>query len=280
LDDQKRSYGALARRRRAGSLTLAGVISNREPDLRDNVDGDVYQRIADFARSLHGSQPLVTDSVLGRIVEYAVSEIEAAKYAGVTLVTSPTKVLTPAMTHRYPALLDAVQQRHRQGPCLSASWRQHTVRIDDLATDDRWPLYQRDALRCTPIRSVLSFRLFNSDNTTGALNLFADRPHAFDEDAEEIGYVLATHAALAWDTVRREDQFRNALASRDIIGQAKGIVMARFNLDAIQAFELLKRISQNSNTRLVDVARKLTGLKQFDDLGDGALGPHLRCRSR
>lgn len=159
---------------------------------------------------------------------------------------------------------------------MSAAWRQHTVRVDDLATDNRWPLYRRDALQATPIRSILSFRLFTSDETIGALNLFAERPHAFDEQAEEIGYVLATHAALAWDTVRRECQFRSALASRDLIGQAKGILMARFNIDAIQAFELLKHVSKESNTRLVDIAHELTTRSQFDDLGEGSLGPLRR----
>jgi len=155
------------------------------------------------------------------MVDYAVSGIPGAMYAGVTLVLSPGQLETPAMTHPFPALLDVIQQRHGQGPCLSAAWQQHTVRIDDLADDHRWPSFRRDALKVTPIRSILSFRLFSTDQTVGALNLYADQPHAFDEEAEEIGYVLATHAALAWDTVRREEQFRSALASRDLIGQAK-----------------------------------------------------------
>jgi AmiR/NasT family two-component response regulator len=62
---------------------------------------------------------------------------------------------------------------------------------------------------------------------------------------------------LAWNMVRRDEQFRSALASRDIIGQAKGMIMERFRIDAVQAFELLKRLSQSSNTALVVVARQL-----------------------
>ncbi len=201
-----------------------------------------------------------------QIVEHAALEIPGADYAGVTLATSRNEVTTPASTHRYPALLDTIQERHAEGPCLSAAWNQHTVRIDDLRIDDRWPSYQRDALALTPIRSVLSFRLFTSDRTMGALNVYAEKPGAFNSESEEIGYVLATHTALAWDTVRRESQFRSALASRDIIGQAKGILMARFNIDAVRAFDLLKRVSQDSNTRLIDVAVKLTTSGGFDDL--------------
>jgi GAF domain-containing protein len=236
-------------------------------ELQRRAEGDVHHRIADLARRLHSGPPEDSDSILQRIVEYAVSEVPGADYAGVTYVTSATELHTPATTHPYPALLDAIQQRHRQGPCLTAVWTQHTVRLNDLASDHRWPFYQRDALKVSPIRSILSFRMFTSDKTFGALNLYANRPHAFADEAEEIGYVLATHASLAWDTSRRENQFRSALASRDTIGQAKGILMVRFNIDAVQAFELLKRLSQESNTRLADVAEKLTTMDNFDKIG-------------
>jgi AmiR/NasT family two-component response regulator len=66
-----------------------------------------------------------------------------------------------------------------------------------------------------------------------------------------------SHVALAWSMMRRQDQFRSALASRDMIGQAKGVIMERFNLDAVEAFELLTRLSQQSNTKVIDIARAL-----------------------
>lgn len=74
--------------------------------------------------------------------------------------------------------------------------------------------------------------------------------------------MLATHAALAWHMVRRDEQFRSALASRDVIGQAKGMLMERFDLDAVRAFELLKRLSQNMNTPLADVAQQVVGRRE------------------
>jgi transcriptional regulator with GAF, ATPase, and Fis domain len=228
--------------------------------------GSLHHRIADLARSLHSSEPNQTDDALQRMVEYAAHEIPGARYAGITVVNAHGEVTTPAATHRYPALLDEIQERYGEGPCLSAAWRQHTERIDDLPADGRWPLYQRDAVKATPIKSVLSFRLFTSKSTIGALNVFANQAYAFDEEAEELGYVLATHTALALDTVRREDHFRSALASRDLIGQAKGILMARLGITALQAFELLKRLSQETNTKLVDVARKVTTTDGIGDL--------------
>lgn len=84
----------------------------------------------------------------------------------------------------------------------------------------------------------------------GALNLYAEHPDAFDTESEDLGFVYATHAALAWNTLRRTVQFRDALASRDIIGQAKGMLMERYRLSADEAFDRLRQLSQHSNTRL------------------------------
>lgn len=202
------------------------------------------------------------DTVLGELTHSAVSAMPGAKYAGITIVSRNGKVRTAAATHRYPVLLDEIQQRREQGPCLSADWEHHVVRIDDMHLEKRWPAYCRDANE-TPIRSIISFQLFADHNTMGALNFYAEEPLAFDADAAEMGLILATHTAVAWTMVRRDEQFRSALASRDIIGQAKGMIMERFKIDAVQAFELLKRLSQSSNTPLAGVARQLVESEHY-----------------
>ncbi len=91
----------------------------------------------------------------------------------------------------------------------------------------------------------------------GALNLFGLKPDVFTPEVEAVGAMLATHAAVALiaDDVRL--QFQSALASRDVIGQAKGMIMERFNVDAVRAFELLTRLSQDSNTKLAKVAEEI-----------------------
>lgn len=78
----------------------------------------------------------------------------------------------------------------------------------------------------------------------GALNVYADWPHPFDEDAEDIGYVLAADTAPAWDSSRKRSNFGSVLASRDLVGQAIGNLMSCFDIDVVEAFELLKRLSQ------------------------------------
>ncbi|WP_276056183.1 GAF and ANTAR domain-containing protein [Mycobacterium stomatepiae] len=198
-----------------------------------------------------------TEAGLHELIESGATHIPGCQYAGITLADAGKVVTNVVATHRYPTDLDAVQARYREGPCVAAAWEHHIMHVADLAVDKRWPRYQQYALEHTPIRSILSYELFVGGGTIAALNFYAEQPHAFNEDSMELGGVFATHVALAWSMMRRKDQFRSALASRDIIGQAKGVIMERFNLDAVEAFELLTRLSQQSNTNLTDLAEKL-----------------------
>lgn len=198
-----------------------------------------------------------TATGLHELLDNGVRHVTGSQYAGITLAETSKSVSSVAATHRYPMVLDAIQNRYGEGPCLAAAWEHHIMHIADLNAEQRWLRYRRYAIEQTPIRAILSFELFVNGGSMAALNFYADRPHAFDEESVELGTVYATHIALAWSMMRRQDQFRSALASRDVIGQAKGVVMERFNLDAVEAFELLTRLSQQSNTRLVDIAAAL-----------------------
>jgi hypothetical protein len=103
----------------------------------------------------------------------------------------------------------------------------------------------------------MAFQLFIADQTMGALNVYAEQPHAFDQTSKDIGRVFAAHSSVAWNAARREEQFSRALASRDTIGQAKGMIMERYGVDAVQAFNVLRKLSQDSNVPLVRVATEL-----------------------
>jgi transcriptional regulator with GAF, ATPase, and Fis domain len=219
----------------------------------------LIREVAELVQDLQRQQHPDLGSALAEMTARAVAAMPGAQHGGVTLATRGGKVESASSTGRYPMLLDDIQQRHEEGPCLSAALEQHVVHIPDIERERRWAAYCRDALRETPIRSVMSFQLFADRNNLGALNFFAEVPQAFDADATEMGAILATHTAVVWNMVRRAEQFRSALATRDVIGQAKGMIMERFTIDADQAFELLKRLSQSSNTSLADVARQLVG---------------------
>jgi GAF domain-containing protein len=216
-----------------------------------------HLRIAELVQKLHGRPDTNSDTVIAELVEHAAVEVPGAQYAGVTVTRNKKQIDTPAATHKWPILLDDIQQRHREGPCLTAAWEEKTIHVADLENDDRFPLYRRDVLGQTPIRAIMSFQLFIAGETMGALNVYAERPHAFGQVSRDIGLVIAAHSSVAWNSARRDEQFSRALASRDTIGQAKGMIMERYGVDAVQAFEVLRKLSQDSNVPLVDVAKEL-----------------------
>ncbi|GAA2058043.1 GAF and ANTAR domain-containing protein [Williamsia deligens] len=193
------------------------------------------------------------------MTDYALGVIPGAEHAGITVATA-NHVTTPAATTDFPVTLDDIQREHRQGPCLTAAAGALLVEVTDLETETRWPLYRVDALARTPIRSILSLQLFSSTRTRAALNVYSGTPHAFTPAARDIGMTFATHTAMVWDAARRQEQFERALASRDIIGQSKGMLMERFDIDSQQAFDMLRELSQDTNTLVVDVAQRLVDI--------------------
>jgi GAF domain-containing protein len=221
-----------------------------------------HLRIAELVQGLHSRPDTDSETVLAELAEHAAVEIPGAQYAGITVTRNAKHIDTPAATHMWPVLLDKIQQRHREGPCLTAAWEEKIIHVADLATDDRFPLYRRDALAETPIRSIMAFQLFIAGQTMGALNVYAEQPHAFGPQTRTIGLLFAAHSSVAWNSVRRDEQFKRALASRDTIGQAKGMIMERYGVDAVQAFELLRKLSQDSNVPLVQVATELVAKAQ------------------
>ena len=223
-----------------------------------------HQRIAELVQDLYGRPDTDSETVIAELAENAAVEIPGAQYAGVTVTRNAKHIDTPAATHKWPILLDEIQQRHREGPCLTAAWEEKTIHVADLETDERFPLYARDVLTQTPIRSVMAFQLFIAGETMGALNVYAEQAHAFAAETKTIGLIFAAHSSVAWNAARRDDQFKRALASRDMIGQAKGMIMERYGVDAVRAFELLRKLSQDSNVPLIQVATEVVAKAQSE----------------
>jgi len=227
------------------------------------MSGDL--RFIELAQKLQAVQKNRAHDLSVALVEVtsaAASAIPGAAYAGVTLLSSKDdRVATTASSHKYAALLGKIQKRHREGPCLHAARRGEAVVVDDIAADDRWPRYRQDALACTPVRSVLSLPMFYESTRLGALNAFADDVDAFDDTSRNTAAVYAALGALAWGSFVLHRQMTAAVESRDIIGQAKGMLMERYKIDAEQAFGILRKMSQSSNTALRTVAGGLVGAR-------------------
>ena len=195
-------------------------------------------------------------TTLYRVTSTAVELISGVAYADVLLINGPDTFQSVAATSTVATDLDDVQQRFREGPCLDAALADVVTVSNDLSEDSRWPRFAKSAI-AAGVYSMLSFRLYTHNARMGALNLFADDRDVFTAKVEALAAMLATQAAIALIADDKALQFRSALASRDIIGQAKGMIMERFHVDALHAFDLLKKLSQDTNTPLVDIATEL-----------------------
>jgi GAF domain-containing protein len=215
---------------------------------------DLAQRMAELARA--SAAPRSVDDVLSDVTAAAKELIPGTDTAGVLLIGKAGKFDSVAGTSDLPHLLDELQMKFNEGPCVEAALDELIVRTEDFRSEERWPKYSAAVVEIG-VLSGLSFKLYTADRTAGALNLFSFKPNAFDAQDETTGVVLAAHAAAAILSSRHGEQLESALTTRDRIGQAKGIIMERFGVDDVQAFEMLRRLSQDSNTRLIDIAQRV-----------------------
>jgi hypothetical protein len=164
---------------------------------------------------------------------------------------------TPVSSDPRAREIDRIQQESDEGPCLSAA-REHPVVVsDELATDERWPTFGPRAVAEVGVRSALSFQLYlhrSDGDRYGALNLYGTSPSAFVEESIALGEVFAAQCTTTLAAAIAREGAEAALSSRDLIGQAKGILMATEQVTAEEAFDLLRRTSQALNVKLRDVA--------------------------
>jgi GAF domain-containing protein len=215
---------------------------------------DLARRMAELARA--SAAPRSVEDVLSDVTATALELIQGTDTAGVLLVGKGGKFDSLAGTDDLPHRLDELQMTLNEGPCVEAALDEVIVRTDDFRSEERWPEYSPAVVEIG-VLSGLSIKLYTADRTAGALNLFAFKPNAFDPTDETTGVVLAAHAAAAILASRQGEQLESALSTRDRIGQAKGIIMERFGVDDVQAFEMLRKLSQDGNTRLVDIAQRV-----------------------
>jgi transcriptional regulator with GAF, ATPase, and Fis domain len=215
---------------------------------------DLAVRMAEMSRSLLPKPDL--DAILAEVTSAAVELIPGVDTAGILLLEGGGKFRSLAATTDLPHQLDLLQVTFDEGPCVQAALADTIVRTDDFRSEARWPQYSPAAVEIG-VLSGLSFKLYTAERTAGALNLFGLQPMTWSADAETIGSVLAAHAAAAVVATQTQSQLSAALLSRDRIGQAKGIIMERFDVDAVRAFEMLRQLSQESNVKLTDIAQRV-----------------------
>ncbi len=211
---------------------------------------DLTAVLSKIARTLEPEDDV--DTTVAHIVAAAAGTVPGTDEAGVSLLDQG-KMRSVAPSSDVVAYLDDWQHRLGEGPCVDAVFERPAYRVDDISTDPRWPRFGAKAAEAGML-SIIGFRLFTDSTTIGALNLYARRANAFDEDAERICELFAAHAAVALAGSKGIEQLQVALRTRDVIGMAKGILMERHGVDADRAFELLVAASQHANVKLRDVA--------------------------
>lgn len=207
-----------------------------------------------LARALHLEDSRLQPT-LDVIAANAAAAHPAAQDAGIILFRRG-ELVPQATTGQAPQVLDIRQQETGDGPCLEAASKQIRIQVSDTSNETRWPQFCVTAQELG-VRSLLCVPLWINDRSLGALTLYSPKTAAFTTGDTQLINLFATLAALALNEAQRIDQLREAITSRDVIGQAKGILMERRRMSADAAFATLSRTSQAANVKLSEVAQHL-----------------------
>jgi GAF domain-containing protein len=232
------------------SFVRGAVAGNRELAL-----ADVFVELADT---------LVEDydvvELLDRLVQACVRLLEVAA-AGLLLDDQKGHLALVASSSEETRLLEIFQLQNNQGPCLDCVRTRSIVSSADLATDvSRWPMFVPEAL-AAGFRSVTAVPLRLRDVTIGGLNMFSDIAGPLADADRRLAQALADVATIgilqqraAHRTSLLAEQLQQALNSRVVIEQAKGVIAERNNVSMALAFETLRQHARNQNLKLGEVA--------------------------
>ena len=219
------------------------------------------------------------EEFLQKVADLAASRVTDGLSCGITLRPGG-RPLTVASSDQLAATVDEVQYGIEKGPCLHAMRTGEVVSVTDTAGEPRWAGFEVQAA-AHGVGSSLSIPLIAEDRQIGALNLYAPVAEAFGpaELRRAEGFAATASGALALGVRQAEqadltEQLRAALASRAVIDQALGIIMAQERFTAAQAFEILRAASQNRNVKLREVAASIV----TNISGEPPQGPVFRDR--
>jgi GAF domain-containing protein len=214
---------------------------------------------------------LVSDHSIGdslnRVCSLAVGAVDPAVFAGITMMVDD-RVTTQAFTDPTCPHIDQAQYESGHGPCLEAFRSGSMISVESLEHDVRWPEFA-DAALAHGIRSTLSLPLVFGEASVGALNLYAASERAFGDKDTEIGRLFAAQATIVlanaeayWGARLQSEHLERALAGREVIDLAKGIIMASMGCAPDEAFDTLAQQSQAENRKLRDVAADIVAQAQ------------------
>lgn len=197
----------------------------------------------------------VTETI-DQIVGFAVETI-GTEFGGITLAKARGRTFkTVGATHEAVIAADELQYELGEGPCVEATVDSKIVVSAHLATDDRWPAWGPRA-SALGFNCVMSAELSSRGRRMGALNLYGAEESSFTREDIVLAALFARQGGLALGYARGEESLREALETRTVIGQAQGVLMERFGVDADRAFAILRRYSQFNNVKLKVLCHQL-----------------------
>ena len=199
--------------------------------------------------------PADLDETLSRITKAAIEVLPDVSHASITVKHADGSLETVAPTHDLLRELDAKQYELQEGPCYLSAVETVHVTAPHLGRDERFPRYAQFAVGAG-IEAQAGIRLFEARGSNGALNLYSEKPGAF-EDLDTIRDLFTHQSAMALAYAREISELRQAITTRQLIGQAVGMLMERYQLDEAHAFAFLTRLSQDSNVKVRLVAERL-----------------------
>lgn len=218
-------------------------------------------RVAELALGLHaepGSQRTVE-----LIAEYACRVLPGSE-AGVLLLHGGARMAVASGSSERACRAAQLEVELKQGPAGTALTEEIDVRAAGPGVDHRWPEWGPRAA-ALGISAVLAARLTAGDRPIGAVVAYSTAPGGYTGEAEAVAEAFCRHAAVALSTSREGEGLQRAMDSRKVIGQAQGILMERFAVDADQAFQVLLRYSQHGNVKLIAVAERIIATRRLPD---------------
>ena len=219
---------------------------------------DAAEAFARLAVELHGAGGF--EETVEAVVQFALQALDCS-HAGVAL-HSRGRAQVPAATDPVVCEIFHHAMAIGRGPLVEAMRTGQDVLIRDTATDPRWPEWAAE-VRELGVRAVLDVPLTTATGTVGMLGLYSTAPDAFGPDDIGVAHILARHASVALANARHEANLAQAVDARKLVGQAMGILMERYDLDSDRAFTVLRRYSQDTNTKLRDVAQQLIDTRKL-----------------
>ena len=241
------------------SELLPGTAARSDDGRTEN---ELLEQITAIAHNL--SEAETVDDLVQLIVDLGEEYLDGCDGASLMLIGKDRTITTPAYSSQVAYESDLAQYEADEGPCLDAL-RDHAVyMIDDLQTEQRWPAYRTRALELG-VRSMLSYRLHARGQSFGALDFYSMTPNVYSPFSKVIGQVFASHAGVALKGAFSEAGMEKTIESRDIIGQAKGILMERRDMSAEDAFNTLRTLSRNHNIPVRVLAERIATTREIPD---------------